>query len=116
MGALVMVSSAIYPGLTGASPAVLSPAVYSREIPTAGTAGVVTISDDLENATITSQRTPALRALQAGLDLLLYSDHQTASATAYTKLLTDLQTGSLSSNRVRDAYRAMIALKRQIAG
>jgi beta-N-acetylhexosaminidase len=115
VAALIMVSSAIYPAITGSIPAVLSPEVYGRELSEAGSSEAITVSDDMEAPALVNQTTPGLRALQAGLDLLLYSDDEAASETAYTRLRSDVDVGALSSARIRAAYRAVLALKQRVA-
>jgi len=113
--ALVMVSSAIYPHLTGPLPAVMSPLTYGRELPLALQGSVpVTISDDLQAPALADQHGPARQAINAGLDLLLYAGSEQASADAYEILLHDAQIRLLSSTRLNAAYRAIIALKRSI--
>lgn len=114
--AAVMISSAIYPALTGPLPAVMSPLTYQRELPDAtGTSQAVTISDDLQSAAIAAQRAPARHAIDAGLDLLLYAQTEEASARAYAALLDEARSGVLSRARVKAAYRAIIALKQRAA-
>lgn len=112
---LVMVSSAVYPQLTGPAPAVLSRATYSRELPRVAS-GAVTISDDLETPAIASQTTPARRAINAGLALLLYARTEQGSASAYPRLLADAKAGRIKVRRVRAAAAKIAALKRHIAG
>lgn len=54
--ALVMVSSAVYPNLSGPLPAVMSPLIYSRELRVVSPqAPVLTISDDLEAGALHGQ-------------------------------------------------------------
>jgi beta-N-acetylhexosaminidase len=108
---LVMVSNAIYPTLTGTyTPAVLSRHVLSREIRMARIEAV-TISDDLQAGALTDQRQPALHAVDAGLDLLLYAQTEAASADAFVKLSGDLATGRLRAGQVRKAALAIARLK-----
>jgi beta-N-acetylhexosaminidase len=113
--ALVMVNSAIYPGLSGPAPAVLSPEIYRREIPDVVGRGVVTVSDDLEAAALAGQPRPALRAINAGLDLLLYAGTEAGSTAAYQRLLTFARTGEIDRARIRGAWHAVTSLKRLIA-
>jgi beta-N-acetylhexosaminidase len=111
---LVMVSNAVYPSLTGSLPAVMSPLTYTRELPAAGVSGV-TVSDDLEAPPIAEQTTPARRAVNAGLDLLLYATSESTSASAYTRLLSDLRNGRLDRRRVQAAAAKILALKASLA-
>ncbi len=112
---LVMVSSAVYPALTGELPAVMSPRTYSRELPTAGVGGV-TISDDLESPPIAAQTTPARRAINAGLNLLLYASAESTSVSAYQRLLSDLRNGRIEAGRVQSAAAKILALKATLTG
>jgi beta-N-acetylhexosaminidase len=113
--AMVMVSSATYPSLTGPLPAVMSPLTYSRELQLATSGSpVVTISDDLEAPAITAQPSPAKHAVNAGLDLLLYAGTEQASAAAYGRLLDGAHSGAVSRARIRAAYKAILALKRRV--
>jgi beta-N-acetylhexosaminidase len=110
--ALVMVSSAIYPRLSGPLPAVMSPAVYDRELPDAvpGPAPL-TISDDLQAAAIAHLSSPARHAVNAGLDLLMYAQTEGASADAYHRLLAEVRTGAVGDTRLRVANEKIRALK-----
>lgn len=108
---LVMVSSAVYPHLTGSRPAVISPGTYARELAAAGARGAVTISDALETPALESQPRPARDAVTAGLDLLLYAESEATSAAAYAQLLTDLERGRIPAEKVREAAAAVLGLK-----
>ena len=112
-GTLVMLSSAVYPKLTGKAPAVLGAAAY-REMPRRG-AWPVTISDALETPALSSQRTPARRAITAGLDLLLYANTEQASATAYRILLRDARAGRIPRERIDEAAKRVLGLKAFLA-
>ncbi len=117
-GAIVMIDSAIYPRLTGtAQPAVLSAEIYREELPYA-TGGVepLTISDDLQTSTILNESAPAQRALNAGLDLLMYAQTETGSATAYSRLLSAVRSGALNRDRLATANQALGAFKHLLAG
>ena len=112
--ALVMISSASYPNLSGTVvPAVLSPEIYRVELPRAGVRAV-TISDDLDTPAIDTLRSSALRAIDAGLNLLLYAQTEASSADAYAKLLEDLRVGTLSHSRLTQAAESVRALRRSL--
>ena len=112
-GTLAMLSSAVYPRLTGGAPAVLSAAAY-RELPRRG-GWPVTISDALETPALARQRTPARRALTAGLDLLLYANTEQGSADAYRILLGDAQAGRIPRARIDEAAKRVLRLKAWVA-
>jgi beta-N-acetylhexosaminidase len=113
--ALVMVSSAVYPALSGGLPAVMSPAIYRHELPLAVPGrSPLTISDDLQSPAIESQTAPARRAIDAGLDLLLYAQTEQASDDAYSKLLSDVRAGLIPVTRLVAAERKILALKNRL--
>lgn len=113
--AMIMISSAIYPSLTKSTPAVLSPKIYAHELPIAlGHPGQLTISDALDTPALAAQKTPALRALNAGLDLLLFSGNERESAAAYGRLVSGVRRGMLPQSRLRSAVYAVEALKRRL--
>jgi beta-N-acetylhexosaminidase len=113
---LVMVSSAIYPSLTGGSlPAVLSPEIYSEELPLAvGIPGVLTISDDLQAPALAGETNVARRAVDAGLDLLMYATSEAGSSAAYSELLAASASGAVPRERIEAASGAIDALKEAI--
>jgi beta-N-acetylhexosaminidase len=114
--ALVMISSAIYPALSDSLPAVMSPAIYHRELPIAtDKAQDVTVSDDLEAPAIANQSEPARHAINAGLDLLMYAQTPGASAQAYATLLKEAKAGALNTSRIDDAGHAIASLKGLLA-
>jgi beta-N-acetylhexosaminidase len=116
--ATVMVSSAAYPGLTGRGdlPAALSPEIYREELPYAvGGVEPVTITDDLQTASILDQVRPAQQAIAAGVDLLMYAQTESASNSAYHQLLSSIRTHRLSAARVREASQAIAAYKLLVA-
>jgi beta-N-acetylhexosaminidase len=114
--ALVMVSSAVYPRLSGSTPAVMSRRVYAHELPLAlGQAGHLTISDALDTPAFAGHKAPALRAIDAGLDLALFPGGGQESAAAYAGLLAAARRGSLPESRLRSAVQAVESLKRRLA-
>ena len=113
--AMVMISSASYPSLIGFAPAVVSPKTYTHELPLAlGHAGQLTISDALDTPALAGQKAPALRAIDAGLDLALFPGSEQESATAYGQLLSAARRGSLPQSRLRSAVYAIEALKHRL--
>jgi beta-N-acetylhexosaminidase len=115
-GALVMISSASYPSLTGsAEPAVLAPEIYHRELRLATGGGEpLTISDDLQAAGLAGQVAPAQHAIEAGLDLLLYAQTEAGSASAYRTLLAQARGGAIDGARLLAADRAIQAVKDEV--
>jgi beta-N-acetylhexosaminidase len=115
--AMVMVSSAIYPSLTGSLPAVMSALTYKRELRiVAPQANVPTISDDLQAPSLNHQSSPARTAINAGLDLAMYAQTEDGSTEAYQLLEQDVADGQISPERLHEAGQAILRLKQAIAG
>lgn len=113
--AMVMISSAIYPSLTGPRPAVMSDLTYRRELPIAARQSKVpTISDDLQAPAFADQSTPALAAMNAGLDMAMYARTERGSAEAYQLLKQDVADGQISPDRLDEAAQAVLRLKQAI--
>jgi len=116
-GVLVMISSASYPSLTSTSqPAVLSSETYKKELPLATGGEPLTISDDLESPAISRDAAPAQRAINAGVDMLLYGLTEAGSARAYRGLLAVAQAGGISRARLEQLDQAIQAVKEFVAG
>lgn len=107
---LVMVSNAAYSAYDPGTPAVFSDRIINGVLRGQfGYRGVV-ISDSLTAASVTSPTT-AVRAAQAGVDMLLYIPEQ-ISALAYQKVLAAARNGTLPRARVRDAAGRIAAIAR----
>jgi beta-N-acetylhexosaminidase len=115
-GALVMVSSAIYPGLGSSRPAVLTPQIYKSELPSATGSTPVTISDDLQAAGLRDESAPAERAINAGLDLLLYAQTEAGSESAFHRLVEVAKAGGIKRESLEAARLAILVLKGTVAG
>jgi beta-N-acetylhexosaminidase len=111
--ALVMISSASYPNLTGSSPAVLAPETYQKVIKQDGINAVL-ISDSFESGAVKNQVHPALKALNDGLDMVMYPDLQSYAEFAYASLLKDARQGILSRSRITAAVNRVLELKRSL--
>jgi beta-N-acetylhexosaminidase len=106
---LVMVSWATYPGLGSGSPAGLSPAIVQGQLRQRLGFKGVTITDAIGAGALTavgSTQTRALRAAQAGMQLIL-SAAQTPSEGQ--RCLDGLLTGFRSGQLTRAAFRATVA-------
>jgi beta-N-acetylhexosaminidase len=109
---LVMVSSAIYPHLTGDHlPAVLSPEIYGKELPIVDGVTAPTISDDLGTRALAGFPGLAATAVNAGLDLLLYASDGAGVGRAYAGLVSHVRSGAVSRSRVEEAAASVLALK-----
>ncbi len=98
-GTLTMTSNAIYPPLTGAVPAVLSPAAYrlARQV---GAPGPF-ITDSLDAKGLSGQRQIATRAINAGAVLLLYTQ-PASSELGYRDLVSAITRGKVTDATITD--------------
>jgi beta-N-acetylhexosaminidase len=109
---LVMVSNAEYPALDGHGlPASLSPAIVTGLLRQhLGFNGVV-ITDTMSGPAIVQYKDAPIRALNAGVDVLLYSADESVSALAYTQLLQALRAGAMTRSTLTQAYNRVQELK-----
>jgi beta-N-acetylhexosaminidase len=116
---MVMVSTASYPTLGSKKEAAFSPAIVRGLLRSQlGFDGVV-ITDDLEAPSVTGQVAPTLvpsSALQAGDDLLLFAQHDSASDRAFGTLVSEVKSGDLNRAVVEDAYDRITTLKESPPG
>jgi beta-N-acetylhexosaminidase len=114
---LVMLSSAVYPALDE------RPAVLSRRIATGelrerlGFAGV-SVSDDLQTpafAAYGGASGAAVRALRAGVDLLLFAQTYDGAAAAAAAVQDAVEDGRLSRGALRASGERVRALRRSLA-
>ena len=113
--ALVMISSASYSHLTGSVPAVLDPKIYSQVLPS-DKVTALPISDSFEGGAIKAlaNDAPAKTAINAGLDMVMYSAAESDALNAYTTLLADARAGALNRARVLAASARVLQLKQQL--
>jgi beta-N-acetylhexosaminidase len=109
--ALVMVSSASYPEVTGNTPAVLDPDTYGAFMHE-DHIDAVTISDDFDAPALSGLNMPVVTAINAGLDMVLYAGEESSARTAYQALLAAAERGSISRQRLEAADAKILALKR----
>jgi beta-N-acetylhexosaminidase len=110
---LVMLSSAIYPALSGV-PAVLSPRVVQRELREGLRFGGVAISDDLEApafAAYGGASGAAVRATRAGVDLLLFARTYEGAARATAALARAIRAGQLDRDALDASLQRVLALR-----
>jgi beta-N-acetylhexosaminidase len=116
-GAMVMLSTAIYPAF---SP---KPAAFAQPIATGelrrrlGFAGV-SISDSLDSVAVAAFGNPARAgraAARAGTDLLLFTDFE-AGARAEAGLLADLRSGALARAGFETSAGRVLRLRHRLAG
>jgi beta-N-acetylhexosaminidase len=96
---LVMLSNAVYPAYDPGTPAVLSSKIIQGLLRGHFHYQGVTISDTLSAPGVAGPTT-AIRAAQAGVDILLYTD-ETVSARAYDELLGAARAGQISRGALK---------------
>lgn len=107
---LVMMSNAVYAAYDPSAPAVFSSRIINDLLRGyLGYQGVV-ISDSLTATSVKSPST-AVRAVAAGVDMLLYIPAD-VSALAYRKVLAAVRRGEIPRQRVREASARIAALTR----
>jgi beta-N-acetylhexosaminidase len=114
---LVMVSSAVYPAVSGDEQAVYSTEVIDDLLRNQlGFKGVV-ISDDLEApAAGTTPGDAAFRAIRAGVDLVLFAGTNGAAVSAFDALEKSFKKGRLDRSTLRRAYDRIQDLKNALEG
>jgi beta-N-acetylhexosaminidase len=113
---LVMLSNAVYPALSGSG----RPAVLDRRITTGllrdrlGFRGVA-VTDDLDVPALQREGGPAriaVKAVDAGADLLLYAGGLSSASAAQRALQQALKSGAVPRKRLREAAARVVALRR----
>lgn len=114
---MVMVSNASYSSLDPSGrPACLSPTIVRGILRgQLGFEGVV-ITDAFSTPSPARYADAPVRALGAGVDMLLYSDSERASADAFLQLRLAAREGMLARAVVRTAYERVVALKAWVKG
>lgn len=112
--AVVMVGTAIYAQIDGSAPAAFSPIVVTELL--RGRVGFegVAITDDLSAAAAVEGFAPAdraLRALDAGIDLVLVSADPGVLAEMYDAVLARAQTDAVFAARIDESARRVIEAK-----
>ena len=109
---LVMVSSATYPALDSSGlPAFLSRAITTDLLRKSLGFRGVTITDTMSGPAVSSRSDAATKALAAGIDIVLYPDDESASATGYAQLVSAARSGALPRARIGEAYGRIQRLK-----
>ncbi len=96
---LVMVNSARYSAL-GDGPALLRPETYALLKRTLGLPNVLTISDSLQAQALVPYRNLYVRAVRAGLDLLLSTGSEATAEGIYTAVYRAARSGALDAGEV----------------
>lgn len=115
VGPFVMISNAIYPALSGSGlPADLTPSIVRKELASTGLGNRVTVTDDLQVPAVERYPNAAVRAVRAGIDLLMFAQEEAASERAYRELNAAVHSGSLKSAEVMAAADRVVELKGQL--
>ena len=114
---LVMVSNAAYPALDPSGlPASLSPSIVSKLLrKELGFRGVV-ITDAMSAPGPASYPDAPVRALAAGVDVLLFTDGEEISSAGFRSLVRAARSGELKRATLQRAYDRVLALKQWLHG
>ncbi len=111
---MIMTAHVIYRNLDPHDPATLSQSAINDLLRIRmGYKGTV-ITDDLDMAAVARDHSPekcAIRALNAGADILLFCNHPENALSARSKVFEALETGGLSEFRVRESLNRIKKLK-----
>ncbi len=108
----VMISNAIYPALSGSGlPADLTPNIVRNELASTGLGNRVTVTDDLQVPAVERYPDVAVKAVRAGIDLLMFAQDEAASEHAFRELETAVRSGSLTTADITTAADRVVALK-----
>jgi beta-N-acetylhexosaminidase len=111
-GQLVMISNAIYPALSRSDlPADLTPSIVRNELASTGLGNRVTVTDDLEVPAVERYSDAAIKAVRAGIDLLMFASEEAASEQAFRQLEAAVKARTITSAEVIGAANRVIALK-----
>jgi len=114
---LVMVSNAAYSAFDPSGlPAVVSPRIVNGLLRgTLGFAGVV-ITDTLAAPGPAAYPDAAVRTIEAGGDVLLFTRSEAEAGRGYARLVDAVRSGRLSRARLGASYGRVVALKSRLAG
>jgi beta-N-acetylhexosaminidase len=109
---IVMISNAIYPALSSSRlPADLTPNIVRNALASTGLGDRVTVTDDLQVPAVEHYPDAAVKAVRAGIDLLMFAREEAASEHAFRELQAAVQAGVLTTAEVMTAADRVIALK-----
>jgi beta-N-acetylhexosaminidase len=112
VGPFVMISNAIYPGLSDSGlPADLTPSIVRNELASTGLRDRVTVTDDLQVPAIERYPNAAVKAVRAGIDLLMFAQEEAASERAFCELGAAVRAGTLAMSEIMNAADRVVALK-----
>jgi beta-N-acetylhexosaminidase len=112
---MVMISDASYPALDPSGlPAVLSSRIIHSQLAVAAMSERVTITDDLEVPSVEQYSAPAVKALSAGDDILMFAQHEAGSERAFAEVRTALAQQQLSKSLIQADAEKVVALKKSL--
>lgn len=115
IGPFVMISNAIYPALSSSGlPADLTPSIVRNELASVGLGNRVTVTDDLQVPAVERYANAAVKAVRAGIDLLMFAQEEAASEHAYRELVAAVRAGTLKTTEVTTAADRVVALKNSL--
>jgi beta-N-acetylhexosaminidase len=110
---MVMAGHLLYPAVDAERPASLSPEWMGLLREDLGFGGVI-VTDDLAMAGASGGGTPeraAVRAVEAGADLLIVSSPPQQQAESYDAVVAAVESGRIPESRIRDSVRRLIEVK-----
>ncbi len=111
---MVMAGHLLYPAVDAQRPASLSPGWMGLLREDLGFEGVI-VTDDLAMAGASGGGTPeraAVRAVEAGADLLVVSSPPQQQADAYDAVVAAVESGRIPDSRIRDSVRRLLEVKK----
>jgi beta-N-acetylhexosaminidase len=110
---MVMAGHLLYPAVDGERPASLSPGWMGLLREELGFDGVI-VTDDLAMVGASGGRTPeraAVRAVEAGADLLIVSSPPPQQADAYDAVVAAVESGKIPESRIRGSVGRLLRVK-----
>ena len=111
---MVMVGHLLYPAVDGERPASLSPGWMGLLREELGFEGVI-VTDDLAMAGASGGGTPeraAVRAVEAGADLLIVSSPPQQQADAYDAVVAAVESGKIPESKIGDSVGRLLRVKK----
>lgn len=112
---MVMVGHLVYPAIDPENPASLSPKAYSMLRDDLGFRGVA-VTDDLAMDGANGGGPPAdaaVKAVEAGADLMIISSPPEEQAAAYDAVLAAVESGEIPEERVRQSVERILSVKKE---
>jgi beta-N-acetylhexosaminidase len=111
---MIMTAHVLYGSLDARNPATLSKAIIDGMLRTRFSYSGVVITDDLDMAAVSQLYPPyecALRALDAGADILMFCNHPERAIAARSNILRAIRKKEISEKRIRASLKRIGKLK-----